>query len=253
MAHRAFLDRREAADARTGDRRARGANRRAARHRGHRGQGRRYVELPWKAFALGAALAALVLVVADALSPRWTGADNASILRAVAILGVGRRQRACSPSSHRLRRGCFCARRRRDARSAPLRAGVVPARASCSPRAQRNGILLLVSLFERKVEILADVGLHARVDAADWRTVIDAMTPLLRERRCFGALAAGRRAHRGAAARARGIDRDAGGNELPDRPMSGDGRAMTARTIARLARAALLLVGEPRSPPTCRI
>ena len=63
--------------------------------------------------------------------------------------------------------------------------------ANCSPPASATGILLLVSLFERKVEILADVGLHARFDAADWRTVIDAMTPLLRERRCFGALRQG--------------------------------------------------------------
>ena len=47
-----------------------------------------YVELPWKAFALGTALAALVAVVADALSPRWTGADGALIF-AIVILGVG--------------------------------------------------------------------------------------------------------------------------------------------------------------------
>jgi putative membrane protein len=86
----------------------------------------------------------------------------------------------------------------------------------------RNGILLLVSLFERKVEILPDVGLHARFDAADWRTVIEAMTPLLRERRCFGALQQGV-ARLQALLLDKGMSAAPGGNELPDRPVQETG------------------------------
>ena len=86
---------------------------------------------------------------------------------------------------------------------------------------ERNGILLLVSLFERKVEILPDVGLHARFDAADWRAVIDAMTPLLRERRC-GALQQGVARVQGMLL-AKGMAAAADGNELPDRPIQETG------------------------------
>jgi uncharacterized membrane protein len=43
----------------------------------------------------------------------------------------------------------------------------------------RNGALVLASLFERHVEIVADIGFDGRVDATQWRTVVDAMTPAL--------------------------------------------------------------------------
>ena len=43
----------------------------------------------------------------------------------------------------------------------------------------RNGILVLVCLFERKVEILSDTGLHGRVGEPQWRSVIARMTPAL--------------------------------------------------------------------------
>ena len=37
----------------------------------------------------------------------------------------------------------------------------------------RTGVLILVSLFERRIEILPDTGLHARVSEADWRGVVE--------------------------------------------------------------------------------
>ena len=81
---------------------------------------------------------------------------------------------------------------------------------------------MLVSLFERKVEILPDVGLHERVDAAEWRAVIDAMTPLLRERHCFAALQQGV-ARLQAVLLAKSMTATTGGNELPDRPIQEKG------------------------------
>ena len=218
MPHRAFLDQRESAaleqaiaglEAQTGVQLVTAVI----------GKADSYVELPWKAFALGTAFAALALVVADALSPRWTGADSALIF-AVAILGAGAVSAllaVAAPAYARL----FLRATRRDLEVRHYAQAFFLRRELFATRG-RNGILLLVALFERKVEILPDVGLHARFDRTDWRTVIDAMTPLLRERRCFGALQQGV-ARLEALLLAKGMSTASGGNELADRPVQETG------------------------------
>jgi putative membrane protein len=218
MAHRTFLDQRESAalehaiadlEAKSGVQLVTAVI----------GKADSYVELPWKAFALGTALASLVLVVADTLSPRWSGAENALIF-AVAILGAGAASgllAVVAPPYARL----FLRATRRDLEVRHYAQAFFLRRELFATRG-RTGILLLVSLFERKVEILADVGLHARFDAADWRTAIDAMTPLLRERRCFGALQQGV-VRIEALLLAKGMTAARGGNELPDRPIQETG------------------------------
>jgi putative membrane protein len=218
MPHRAFLDQRESAaleqaiaglEAQTGVQLVTAVI----------GKADSYVELPWKAFALGTAFAALALVVADALSPRWTGADSALIF-AVAILGAGAVSAllaVAAPAYARL----FLRATRRDLEVRHYAQAFFLRRELFATRG-RNGILLLVALFERKVEILPDVGLHVRFDGTDWRTVIDAMTPLLRERRCFGALQQGV-ARLQALLLAKGMSAASGGNELADRPVQETG------------------------------
>ena len=218
MAHRAFLDHGESAaleqaiaglEAQTGVQLVTAVI----------GKADSYVELPWKAFALGTAFAALALVVADALSPRWTGADSALIF-AVAILGAGAVSAllaVAAPAYARL----FLRATRRDLEVRHYAQAFFLRRELFATRG-RNGILLLVALFERKVEILPDVGLHARFDRTDWRTVIDAMTPLLRERRCFGALQQGV-VRLQALLLAKGMSAASGGNELADRPIQETG------------------------------
>jgi len=47
-----------------------------------------HVELPWKAFALGAVLSGLAVVVADLLQPQWLTA-NVALVDTVTILGTG--------------------------------------------------------------------------------------------------------------------------------------------------------------------
>jgi putative membrane protein len=218
MAHRAYLDRSESAaleQAIAGLEAQTGVQLVAAVI----GKADSYVELPWKAFALGTALAGLVLVVADTLSPRWSGAENALIF-AVAILGAGAASAllaVVAPPYARL----FLRASRRDLEVRHYAQAFFLRRELFATQG-RNGILLLVSLFERKVEILADVGLHARFDAADWRTVIDAMRPLLRERRCFGALQQGV-ARIEALLLAKGMTATRGSNELADRPIQETG------------------------------
>ena len=47
-----------------------------------------YEELPWKAFALGVSLAALIVVGVDVLDPRWQ-VPSATMLSVVSILMAG--------------------------------------------------------------------------------------------------------------------------------------------------------------------
>ena len=68
-----------------------------------------HVELPWKAFALGAVLAGLAMVVADAVRPQWLTA-NATLINAVSILSARRRERLAGGFRSHLRVGSSCAR-----------------------------------------------------------------------------------------------------------------------------------------------
>jgi putative membrane protein len=43
----------------------------------------------------------------------------------------------------------------------------------------RTGVLLLASLFERRVVLVADTGLRARIGPEGWKAVVDRMTPSL--------------------------------------------------------------------------
>jgi putative membrane protein len=47
-----------------------------------------YIELPWKAFALGVSIAALVTVLADVRWPQWVTSDTA-LIHAAVILATG--------------------------------------------------------------------------------------------------------------------------------------------------------------------
>jgi putative membrane protein len=147
-----------------------------------------YVELPWKAFALGAALAGPGVVIADWLRPDWLTA-YAALLHALAILGAAAVSALAAifvPAYARL----FLRATRRDSEVRHYAESLFLRRELFKTQS-RTGILLLVSVFERKVEILADVGLHGRVGEPDWRTVIARMTPHLAAKRPAEALQRG--------------------------------------------------------------
>jgi putative membrane protein len=171
-----------------------------------------YPEAPWLAFAAGAAFSALGLVAADALHPAWVTASTA-MLHAMTILGAGA---ACAlaaafvtPVARLFLRGPRVEDEvRQYAESLFLRRALFATRERC-------GVLVLVSLFERRIEIVADTGFAARVSEADWHGVIARMTPHLRERRPFEALRASLAAVDELLA-ARGFTAHGGGNELPD-------------------------------------
>jgi len=183
-----------------------------------------HVELPWKAFALGAVLSGLAVVVADLARPQWLTA-NVALVDTVTILGTGAASALLAvfvPAYARF----FLRSTRRDAEVRRY-AEALFLRHELFKTRERNGILILVSCFERKVEILADVGLHRRVSDAEWRPVIARMTPLLRERRFAEALQEGlAAAEELLAAKALNARVDAGAqNELPDRPIEEGGES----------------------------
>jgi len=183
-----------------------------------------HVELPWKAFALGAVLSGLAMVVADLARPQWLTA-NVALVDTVTILGTGAASALLAvfvPAYARF----FLRSTRRDAEVRRY-AEALFLRHELFKTRERNGILILVSCFERKVEILADVGSHRRVSDAEWRPVIARMTPLLRDRRFAEALQEGLAAA-GELLAAKGLNArvDAGAaNELPDRPIDEGGES----------------------------
>jgi putative membrane protein len=176
-------------------------------------------EIPWKAFALGVVFAAVVAVALDYLQPDWAGlhatwfnlapvlaAGAVSALAALVIPEYGRlyldRVRSAS-EVRQYAQAMFVDRRLSRTRT-------------------RNGVLVLASLYERHVEIVADIGFDGRVDAAAWASVIDAMTPRLREARPAAALlVAVERIE--ALLVARGFAGSAGGGELANRPIDDEG------------------------------
>jgi putative membrane protein len=174
-----------------------------------------YAELPWKAFALGAALAGFAVVLADTAWPQWVTSQTALIL-ATTILGAGAASALLAvfvpPFSRLFLRAARCDLEvRQYAQSLFLKRELFRTDG-------RTGVLILVSVFERRVEILPDAGLRARVSETEWGAVIARMTPRLRESRPFHALQEGLAALEDLLV-SRGFQPGAGPNELPDRPI----------------------------------
>ena len=168
-----------------------------------------YVELPWKAFALGASLAGAAVVLANL----WLTVllDTLIVLGTAAVCAL---LAVFVPPFARLflREVRSHAEVRQYAESLFLRRELFRTR-------DRRAVLVLVSQFERRIEILPDTGLAGRVRATDWRQVIEVMTPHLRDARAFHALQDGI----GAVERvllANGVQATAPTtNELPNRPI----------------------------------
>lgn len=53
---------------------------------------------------------------------------------------------------------------------------------------ENNGVLILISLFERRVEIVADSGIHDRVAPGTWKTMVDYLTDGMKQDQACEAL-----------------------------------------------------------------
>lgn len=174
-----------------------------------------YPEAPWKAFALGAATAALACVIWQMAAPGWS-ADTPETGDVLVILASGALLALLTilyPPFARL----FVDRIRRDVEATQFAQSLFFRRGLDRTRS-RVGILLLVSLFERKVVILADEGFDGRIDVHDWEALTGRITLLLRHSTTAIALRAGLEGME-AMLLERGFSGSGTVNELPDTPL----------------------------------
>jgi putative membrane protein len=176
-----------------------------------------YPEVVWQAFALGAALAALAVVVLDIARPDWMAVD-AALSNVLPIIGAGAASALAAvavPAYARLFVNPF-----RSAGEVRQRAQAMFLTRQLFRTRARNGVLLFASLFEHDVEVVADIAFDGRVDEREWHSVVTAMTPLLARRRLADALTSGLDALETLLV-AKGFSRASGGarDELSNRPI----------------------------------
>jgi putative membrane protein len=179
-----------------------------------------YAELPWMAFALGAAVVALATVAADLARPQWA-TERTAALQAVAILAAGSALALLAVFAPPFARLFLRPVRsevevRQYAESLFLRHGLFATR-------ERRAVLLLVCRFERRIEILADDGVRSRVSAEEWEPVVERMAPLLRRGRVEAALVEGVAAIEETLAARGFVGSPGAANELPDRTIREEG------------------------------
>jgi putative membrane protein len=173
-----------------------------------------YAVADWKAAALGALFSAVAAALLERIDPSW-GATAAWIaLPPVAGAAAGALLARAFPGLRRSLVGAGALDERVEARAqeAFVENEVFRTR-------DRSGVLVLVALFEHRVRILADAGIHAQVPAERWSEIAAATAAAMRHDRpgealrqavvACGALLAERGPRR------RGDDV----NELPDAPV----------------------------------
>ncbi|MCW5604892.1 MAG: hypothetical protein KIT18_10150 [Burkholderiales bacterium] len=147
-----------------------------------------YPEIPWKAFAVGAAIASLGVILAQWLRPDWTD-EHFVTFSVLAILGTGATCGLLTVFVMPFAR-LFLDRIRADTEARQYAATMFFERRLAS-MPDRMGILILVSLFEHEVVILPDSGVSSHASAAELGRVITEMTPLLACGRIVDALITG--------------------------------------------------------------
>jgi putative membrane protein len=171
-----------------------------------------YPEAPWKAFALGTVTAALTGLLWRLAGAGWPSEIQVTA-HVLGILGGGASLAFLATVFSPVAR-LFVDGTRREvevtqfARSLFFKRGL-------DRTGGRVGILLLVSLFERKVVILADEGFDGRIGAPDWGAITRRITLLMRHRTTLIALRAGLDAME-AMLLERGFHGAGNVNELPD-------------------------------------
>lgn len=147
-----------------------------------------YPDLPWKAFALGSSLAALAAFLAALLQPPIS-AVGATLLTLVLILAAGAGMALLcifAPAISRL----FLSLHRAEAETRQYAQALFLSR-QLFATPERRAVLLLVSLFERRIVVLPDIGLAGRLHADATKGMIDGLRPFLKTGRLAQALEAG--------------------------------------------------------------
>jgi putative membrane protein len=147
-----------------------------------------YPELPWKAFALAASVSGLAVCAAEAFSRGWTGAVT-PLAAATILLGAGALIALLAVLIPRFGR-LFVASHRAETEARQYAESFFLRRELAATEGRR-GVLLLVSLFERRVVLLPDKGLRSRLADEETAAIVRRMKPFLRRHDVHGALAEG--------------------------------------------------------------
>lgn len=147
-----------------------------------------YAELPWKAFALGSVITGLFILILGLSFFNW----YPEMMLAVAVSGtlaggvLFAFLTVLIPDFAKR----FLSGNRAETEVLQYAQSLFLER-ELFATGKRTGILLLVSLFERKVVILPDKGLETRLTENDLQKVIGAMTPNLKEQKIGAAFETG--------------------------------------------------------------
>ena len=180
-----------------------------------------YPDIPWKAFGLGAGLAAAAVVADEFIRPDWASIHK-PWLDVTTILGCGMLLAllaACVPPVARL----FLDKVRGAAEVQQYAEGLF-LRRELFRTTERVGLLIMVCRFERKVYILPDTGIARVLAREDLEAAIAAMAPSLRDWQPAQAFRAGFDALAAILART-SFHPGAHGNELADGTVVEDGIA----------------------------
>jgi putative membrane protein len=143
-----------------------------------------YPETTWAGGAAGAALACAALFLSDLFHPLWLPLSTLILsVPAAALVGAA--------IGHR----CACVKRlmigpHRMEAAAARRAKEVFFDRRVDNMKRRDGVLIFASLLERRVVVLADVGVRGKVKPEDWRPALDAFAAAAAEGRTADALIA---------------------------------------------------------------
>jgi putative membrane protein len=177
-----------------------------------------YPEIPWRAFALGASVAALVALAVDIGRPDWLS-TQALLAQALTILAVACLSGGLAyvwPWYARL----FLGATRATGETRQCAESLFIAR-ELFATPNRDALLVLVSRFEHRVVILPDRFYRGRVNAEEWQAVVARMTPLLKLGRTGAAFTAGLSAIEGLLA-GKGLAASGAANALPDALVRGE-------------------------------
>jgi len=135
-----------------------------------------YAEIPWKAFALGAAIAGFLVFIFDLLYSQWCSPVLVMIsVFIILIAGIFTSLLSLYiPSFARF----FLAEHRAETEVRQYAESLFLSRELYATR-RRTGVLLLVGLFEHQIILLPDKGLRRRLSHKAMQNIIGQMKPVL--------------------------------------------------------------------------
>jgi putative membrane protein len=176
----------------------------------------RFHGLRWRAFAMGAAMAALAMVLADLWRPDWVSSHTVIVTAAV-IVGAGLACAALATGWPRFER-LFLSFTRAQAEVRQHADSLFLERELFATR-RRNAVLMVAGRFERAMAVVGDINYRGRIDAAEWQRIVDATTAGLSAGEPRAAFIAGLDALESLLLAKGFVAQDTQDNDLPDAPL----------------------------------